>query len=62
MKPIDKSFKVFNVDGTKNEKVMRFISLKLEINRHMKKINATVTDLYSTDIFLEYDQLVNVMS
>ena len=62
MKPIDKSFKVFNVDGTKNEKVMRFILLKLEINRHIEKINATVTDLYSTDIFLEYDQLVNIMS
>ena len=36
-KPMDRSFKVFNIDKTKNGKVMIFMLLELEINRHMKK-------------------------
>ena len=32
--PIDRSFKVFNVDGTKNEEVTRFTLLEVEINGH----------------------------
>ena len=31
---MDRSFKVFNADGTKNEKITRFVPLELEINRH----------------------------
>ena len=34
---MDRSFKVFNIDKTKNGKVMIFMLLELEINRHMKK-------------------------
>ena len=56
--PIDRSFEVFNTDGTKNKEVMRFVSLKLEINRHTEKINIVVIELNSIDIFLEYDWLV----
>jgi len=37
---------------------MRFVSLKLEINRHTEKINIVVIELNSMDIFLEYDWLV----
>ena len=33
-KPVDISFKIFNADSTKNEEVIRFASLKVEINRH----------------------------
>ena len=54
---IDKSFEVFNVDGTKNGEVIRFALLELEINRHIK-INIVVTNLNSMDIFLGYNWLV----
>ena len=30
--PIDRSFKVFNADGTKNGEVTRFVPLEVEIN------------------------------
>jgi len=53
-KLMDKSFKIFNVDKTKNGEITRFILLKLEIDRHKEHINATVMDLNSMDIFLEY--------
>lgn len=55
-----KSFKVFNVDRTKNEKVMQFAlqELEININRYIDKINTVVTDINNTDIFLEYNQLV----
>ncbi len=55
---MDRSFKVFNIDGTKNIEVTRFILLELEINRYTEKINATVTHLNSMDIFLKYNWLV----
>ena len=32
--------------------------LKVEINKRKKQINIAVTDLNSTDMFLEYDWLV----
>ena len=49
---------VFNPDKTKNEEVIKFVSLELKINRHIEKINTVVTNLNGTDIFLEYDWLV----
>ena len=55
---MDKLFKVFNTNGTKNREVTRFIPLELKINRHMEKINIMVIDLNSIDIFLEYSWLV----
>jgi len=58
MKPIDKSFKVFNADRTKNGEVTRFVLLELEINRYIEQINTAVTDLNSMDMFLGYDLLV----
>jgi len=56
--PMDRSFEVFNADRTKNIKVMRFVLLELEIKKHIEKINITVIDLNSMDMFLEYDWLV----
>ena len=36
MKPINFSFEVFNVDGTKNGKVTKVAPLKIKINGHRK--------------------------
>ena len=58
MEPIDRSFKVFNADGTKNGEVTRFVLLEVEINKHKEQINAAVTDLNGTNMFLGYDWLV----
>ena len=52
---IERSFKVFNIDGTKNRKVTWFAPLKVKINRHKEQIDAVVTDLYSMDMFLGYN-------
>ena len=57
-KPIDISFKVFNIDQTKNREVIRFMPLEIEFNRYMEKIDIVVTDLNRTDMFLEYNWLV----
>jgi len=57
MEPINRSFEIFNVDGTKNREVTRFVLLELEINRHTKRINVAVTDLNGMDMFLGYDWL-----
>ena len=35
-KIMDKLFKIFNINRTKNEEVTKFISLELEINGYMK--------------------------
>jgi len=55
---IDRLFKVFDADGTKNRKMTRFILLELEINGYTEKIDIVVINLNSTDMFLEYDWLV----
>ena len=55
---MDRSFKVFNADGTKNGEVTWFASLKVEINGHKEQIDVAVMDLNSTDMFLRYDWLV----
>ena len=36
MKPINFSFEVFNVDGTKNGEVTKVAPLKIKINGHRK--------------------------
>ena len=53
--PIDRSFEVFNVNGTKNREVIQFMLLELEINGHKEHIDAAVTNLNSMDMFLRYD-------
>ena len=54
MELLSRSFKVINVDGTKNVQVIQFTLLKLKINIYMEKIDAIVTDINSIDIFLKY--------
>jgi len=36
IEPMDRSFEVFNADGTKNREVTRFAPLEVEINGHKK--------------------------
>ena len=57
-KPINFSFKVFNADGTKNREVTKVVSLEIEIDRHTEQLEAVVTDLDGTDMFLGHDWLV----
>ena len=58
MELMDRSFKVFNADGTKNGEVTQFVLLEVEINRHKEQINVAVTDLNGTNMFWGYDWLV----
>jgi len=57
-KKIDFSFEVFNADGTKNREVTKVAPLEVEINRHKETLEAAVTDLAGTDMFLGHDWLV----
>ena len=58
IEPMNRSFRVFNTDRTKNEEVTRFVLLELEINRHIEKIDIVVTDLNSINMFLGYNWLI----
>ena len=57
-KAIDFFFEVFNTDGTKNGEVTKVTPLEVEINRHKETLEAAVTDLNRTDMFLGHDWLV----
>ena len=57
-RPINFLLKVFNVDRTKNGEVTKVVPLEIKINRYKKQLEAAVTDLNSTDMFLGYDWLV----
>jgi len=57
-KLINFSFEVFNTDKMKNGEVTRVVPLEIEINGHKKQLEATVTDLDGTDMFLGHDWLV----
>jgi len=54
-RPINFSFKVFNADGTKNREVTKIVPLEVKINGHKKQLEAAVTDLNSTDMFLGHN-------
>ena len=57
-KPINFLFKVFNADETKDGKVTKVALLEIEINSHKEQLEAAVTDLNGTDMFLGHDWLV----
>ena len=57
-RPINFSFKVFNVDRTKNREVTKVASLEIEINGHKEQLEAVVMDLNGMDIFLGHNWLV----
>jgi len=54
-KPINFSFEVFNTDSTKNREVSKVVPLEIKINRHTEQLEAAVTDLDRTDMFLGHD-------
>ena len=58
MKPINFSFEVFNANGMKNREVTRVAPLEIRINSHKEQLEAAVTDLDGTNIFLGHDWLV----
>ena len=58
MKPINFLFEVFNADRTKNREVTRVVLLKIKINSHKEQLEAAITDLNGTDMFLGHDWLV----
>jgi len=51
-------FEVFNADRTKNTEMTRVVPLEIEINGHKEQLEAAITDLNETDMFLGYDWLV----
>jgi len=55
---INFSFEVFNADGTKNREVTKVAPLEVKINGHKETLEAAVTDLDGTDMFLGHDWLV----
>ena len=57
-KPINFLFEVFNANGTKNREVTKVASLEIKINGHTEQLEAAVTDLDRTDMFLGHDWLV----
>jgi len=57
-KPIDFSFEVFNTDGIKNREVTKMAPLEIEIDGHTEQLEAAVTDLDGTDMFLGHNWLV----
>jgi len=57
-KKIDFSFEVFNTDRMKNGEVTKVAPLKVEINGHKETLEAAVTDLDGTDMFLGHNWLV----
>ena len=54
-KSINFSFEVFNANGTKNGEVTKVVPLEIEINRHKETLEAVVTDLDETNMFLGHD-------
>ena len=57
-KLINFSFEVFNTDRTKNREVTKVTPLEIKINGHKETLEAAVTDLNRTDMFLGHDWLV----
>ena len=57
-KSINFSFQVFNANGTKNGEMTKVAPLEIKINGYKETLEAVVTDLDRTDIFLGHDWLV----
>jgi len=55
-----KPFDVYNSDGSRNgEKTIKeFVPLEINSNRHIEQINAVVSEIKKTDLFLGHDWLV----
>jgi len=58
MKLMNFSFKLFNIDRTKNKEVTKVVLLEIKINRHKEQLEAAIIDLNRIDMFLGHDWLV----
>ena len=58
MKLMNFSFKLFNIDRTKNQEVTKVVLLEIKINRHKEQLEAAIIDLNRIDMFLGHDWLV----
>jgi len=59
-KSLPRPFNIYNSDGSRNgEKTIReFVPLEINSNRHIKQIDAVLSEIKETDLFLEHDWLV----
>jgi len=59
-KSLPKPLNVYNLDGSRNgEKTIReFVPLEINSNRHIKQIDAVVSEIKKMDLFLGHDWLV----
>jgi len=59
-KSLLRPFNVYNSDGSRNEEktIREFVSLEINSNGHIKQIDAVVSEIKETDLFLGYDWLV----
>jgi len=59
-KSLPKPFDVYNSDRSRNgEKTIKeFVPLEINSNRHIKQIDAVVSEIKKTDLFLEHNWLV----
>ena len=55
-----KPFDVYNLDGSRNgEKMIKeFVPLEINSNRHIEQIDAVVSEIKETDLFLGHNWLV----
>ena len=59
-KSLPKPFDVYNSDGSRNGKktIKEFVLLEINSNGHIKQIDAVVSEIKETDLFLEHNWLV----
>ena len=59
-KSLPKPFDVYNLDRSRNKEntIKEFVSLEINSNRHIKQINAVVSEIKEMDLFLGHDWLV----
>jgi len=51
---------VYNSDGSRNEEktIKEFVPLEINSNEHIEQIDAVVSEIKETDLFLEHDWLI----
>jgi len=59
-KSLPKPFDVYNSDGSRNREktIKEFVPLEINSNGHIKQINAVVSEIKETDLFLGHGWLV----
>ncbi|KXN93024.1 hypothetical protein AN958_10068 [Leucoagaricus sp. SymC.cos] len=57
IKPVNKSFKVFNADGTPSghKQITHYANITFDTHGHKEQVEAVITILNLADMFLEHD-------